>query len=100
LTRISDDGIVIVERAGDDMMVKTMQLLEDLFDPNKQEDGSWRAEFHGPIDVHAEGRTLAECRRRMDDAFDQQIALWLVGKRAQGRRRRRGRDQPAERVEN
>ena len=27
------------------MMFKTMQLLEDLFDPNKQEDGSWRAEF-------------------------------------------------------
>lgn len=62
------------------MLFETIRAIQNVLEYRKNEDGSWRAEFHGAIEVAADGATLEECRRRMYDALDSELAVWVVEK--------------------
>ena len=66
------------------MLARTAQAFERRLDYNKNKDGSWRAEFHGAVDVVVEAPTLDECRWEADQVFDQKLAELVV---ARGKKR-------------
>ena len=71
------------------MLFKTITAFQDRVDYSKNEHGSWKAEFHGPVDVLVEGSTLEHCRRQAYDEFDAKLAAWVPDPTDTGRRRHR-----------
>jgi predicted RNase H-like HicB family nuclease len=61
------------------VLFKTIDACRKLLDYHKRDDGSWLAEFHGALDVAAEGPTLEQCRSRALDVFDEKLAAWIAG---------------------
>ena len=61
------------------MLTKTTVAFQDLVDYRKGDDGSWKAEFHGALDIATEGSTLEQCRRRALDELDMKLSAWIVG---------------------
>ena len=62
------------------MLFKTFAAFQELVDYRKNKNGSWKAVFHGALDVEAEGPTLETCRSRAYDALDEKLAAWLARK--------------------
>jgi len=61
------------------MFYETVKAIDRLVDYNKLEDGSWRADVKGVVDVHVEGRTLDDCQHEMYRAVDERILRWITG---------------------
>ena len=64
------------------MLFKTFIAIRDMVDYTRNDDGSWRGEFHGAFDVAAEGPTLEECRIRVQDAVDAWLVAWVTASAA------------------
>lgn len=60
------------------MLFQTYDAIQDAIEYHKNDDGTWRAEFHGVIDVSAQGPTLERCRWKMRDAVDSALAVWVT----------------------
>jgi hypothetical protein len=88
LTSRCDDDIVIAfnRRKESDVLVKTILAFQELVNYSRNEDGSWRAEFHGPIDIVASGPTLEACRRHVQDSLDAALEAWITGRKEFARR--------------
>ena len=54
--------------------------FQKLLDYHKRDNGSWKAECHGPIEVEADGPSLEKCRSRATEALDEKLAAWLAGR--------------------
>ena len=67
------------ETGGGAVLFKTIEAFQDLLDYRKSENGTWTAEFHGAVDVEAEGPTLETCRSRACWALDEKLAAWIAG---------------------
>jgi hypothetical protein len=95
LTTLADDGIVVASRRAKDrkanMLWNTYRTFRDLVEYTKNDDGSWKAEFHGAIDVAANAATLDRCQTEIQDALDQKLAEWIRGPRTTARPIRRRR---------
>jgi hypothetical protein len=59
------------------MLYDTYCAFRDRVEYVKKDGGAWKAEFHGPIDLVAEGPTLELCRRAILDALDAALAAWI-----------------------
>jgi hypothetical protein len=59
------------------LLFKTIVAFRDLVN-DREADGVWKAEFHGSLDVAAEGRTLEQCRSRALDELDEKLSAWIV----------------------
>jgi hypothetical protein len=46
------------------MLTKTFIAFQERLDYTKNDDGSWRAEFRGPVEVLVEEPSLERCRWR------------------------------------
>ena len=66
-------------RRRNSLLFKTIVAFRDLLNYHKADDGMWKAEFHGALDVAAEGPTLEECRSRAVDQFDEKLSVWIIG---------------------
>jgi hypothetical protein len=63
------------------VLVKTILAFQDLVNYSRNDDGSWRAEFHGPIDIVANGSTLERSRSGAQDALDAELEAWITGRK-------------------
>jgi hypothetical protein len=83
LTSVSDDAIVVVlarrKRSDGNMLWQTFKTFRDLVEYTRNDDGSWKAEFHGAIDVAAEAATLNLCQSEIQEALNQKLAEWIRG---------------------
>jgi hypothetical protein len=80
LTRRADDGNVVARFAGGALMLfKTHTAFQDRLAYSKSGNGSWRAEFHGPVTVIVEEPTLERCRSRALDEFDTKLSTLIKG---------------------
>jgi hypothetical protein len=73
------------------MLFKTYEAFQNRLEYTHRADGSWKAEFHGAVNVAVEEPTLERCRYKALEALDQKLAeLIVVDARsaAVGRRRR------------
>jgi hypothetical protein len=61
------------------MLMKTFEIFRDRVEYSRTGDGSWKAEFHGAVDVVVEASSLERCRRDALDVLDEQLAEWIVG---------------------
>ena len=61
------------------MLFQTIVAFQELVDYRKTENGSWKAESHGAVDIEAEGPTLESCRSRARDILDEKLAAWIRG---------------------
>ena len=61
------------------MLWKTFDTFQNLVEYTRTDDGSWKAEFHGAVDVVVEAPSLERCRRDVQDALDKKLAEWIVG---------------------
>jgi hypothetical protein len=52
-------------------------VFQELVNYVRADNGAWRAEFHGIIDVVVAGNTLERCRRLALEAFDQGLSAYL-----------------------
>ncbi len=60
------------------MMMKTVGAFRDRTIYTRSEDGSWKAEFHGAVNVIVEGPSLERCRFAALDALDERICEWIL----------------------
>jgi hypothetical protein len=67
------------ETEGGAVLFKTIIAFQELVDYRKSQNGSWKAEFHGALDVEAEGPTLESCRSRAREILDEKLAAWIAG---------------------
>ena len=59
------------------MLGKSTIALDRVTDYAKQPDGSWHADLNVPR-LHVEGESPNDCRYRMLDAFDAELARWIT----------------------
>ena len=64
------------------MLFKTFDTFQNLVEYTHGADGSWKAEFHGALDVVVEAPSPERCRRDVQDALDKKLAEWIVGPRS------------------
>jgi hypothetical protein len=69
------------DRAGQNVLA-----FQDLVQYTKNDDGSWKAEFHGSIDITVDGPTLERCRHGVLDALDAALEAWITGRQQFARR--------------
>jgi hypothetical protein len=72
------------------MLFKTYEAFQNRLEYTHRADGSWKAEFHGAVNVAVEEPTLERCRYKALEALDQKLAELIVEAKsaAAGRRRR------------
>lgn len=80
------------------MLWQTFKTFRDLVEYTRNDDGSWKAEFHGAIDVAAEAATLVRCQNQIQEALDQRLAEWIRSPRTAAPPIRRQRKPPARRA--
>ena len=73
------------------MPFRTIHAFQERINYTKIKNSSWRAEFHGPVDVLVEETTLERCRSRAPEQLDDKLAAWLAGGAEAGKSRRQGR---------
>jgi hypothetical protein len=61
------------------LLFKTIVTFQDLLNYRKADDGMWKAEFHGALDIATEGPTLEQCRSRAIHALDEKLSAWIIG---------------------
>jgi hypothetical protein len=59
------------------MLFKTYHAFHDHVEYSRNADGSWKAEFHGPIDIVVVGRTLERCRFVLSEALDEKLEEFI-----------------------
>ena len=59
------------------MLFKTYEAFQNRLEYTHRADGSWKAEFHGAVNVAVEEPTLERCRYKALEALDQRDALEL-----------------------
>jgi hypothetical protein len=74
------------------MLFRTFEIFQNRVEYTRNADGSWKAEFHGAMDVAVEEPTLERVRCKVAEALDQKLAEWIVGPiKVDSLRRRRRR---------
>ena len=73
------------------MLHKTYVAFRDRLEYTKKKTGTWTAEFHGRIHVHAEDPSLDRCQDKALEELDGQLAAWITGPAAaiEGKRQRK-----------
>ena len=72
------------------MLFKTHTAFQERVDYSKSTDGSWTAEFSGPIHVRVGDPSLERCRTLALEDFDAKLADWLTSPRKAKRQMARG----------
>ena len=70
------------------MFWKTYDIFHGRLEYTLKPDGSWKAEFHGAIDVVVEAQSLERCRSKAQDALDEQLAELIIKSAKEGSKSR------------